>query len=176
MSGFGRPARTATPMPDLATSARLPATSLPSEISLSMLGAAMRTISTTSPPLMRLVIASVPVQIVVTLWPLDFSKAGTSARTTSLTAADAITLISAACAVVVPITITVATDIISADTIEFIRALQYGAIFFLLSRWQVTTAHPNAHAAASQPDPPIPSCMYIVSFGPMRTSQRYVGT
>jgi hypothetical protein len=59
-----------------------------------------------------------------------------SSTTPGLTAADAISLISAACAVAVPITITAATDLISADTIERIRDLPSS---FVASCAQVTT-------------------------------------
>ena len=70
----------------------------------------MMTISTTSPSLTRLAMPSVPPQIVVALWPLDFSNADTSSTWASLTAFAAMTLTSPACAVLTPIAIAAATN------------------------------------------------------------------
>ena len=74
MSGLGAPARTASPIPDLATSTRLPGTILPSRVSSSSELRAMMTRSTVSPPVMRLVTSTVPAHTVETLCPVSFSN------------------------------------------------------------------------------------------------------
>ena len=80
MSGFGAPARTATPTSERATSARLPAMSLPVSMSSSSELEARITASNTSPAFMRFMTSAVPAQVVCTLLPLALSNCGTSAR------------------------------------------------------------------------------------------------
>src|SRR5476649_941301 len=60
ISGFGAPARTATPTPDFARSTRLPGTTLPSSISSSTEFAARMTRSVLSPAFMRFMMSAEP--------------------------------------------------------------------------------------------------------------------
>ena len=78
ISGFGAPARIATPTPDVATTTRLSGTSLPCRMRSSICATGTITTSATSPPATRLWTLLTPSQIVTTLCPLAFSKSGTS--------------------------------------------------------------------------------------------------
>ena len=74
---FGAPVRIATPMPDVATSTRLSATSLPCLRRSSIWAAGSITTSATSPSPTRFHTSVTPPQMVVTLCPVAFSKPGT---------------------------------------------------------------------------------------------------
>ena len=78
MSIFGAPARTTTPMPDVATSTRLSGTSLPCLMRPSIWAAGSMTTSAVSPSATRFATSLTPPQTVVTLCPVAFSKPGTS--------------------------------------------------------------------------------------------------
>src|SRR5215471_9740492 len=108
---LGAPARIATPTPELATLTRLSATSLPCLMRSSICAAGSMTTSATSPSATRLWTAVTPPQVVVTLWPVAFSKPGTSNVYGSLVPGEPMTLISAALAT--PLSIAVA--VISVD-------------------------------------------------------------
>src|SRR5215470_14231262 len=104
---FGAPARIATPTPELATLTRLSAVSLPCLMRSSICAAGSMTTSATSPSAMRLWTAVTPPQVVVTLWPVAFSKPGTSSVYGSRVPGEPMTLISAALAL--PLSITALT-------------------------------------------------------------------
>ena len=80
MSGFGAPARTATPMPDLASRGAVPAATLPCLIksSSSVLDDDDQVVHFARA--IRFMMSTVPAQVVVTLWPVARSNCGTSSR------------------------------------------------------------------------------------------------
>ena len=80
ISGFAAPARTATPTPDEARSARLPGLSVPEARKASMSSLAMIKRSKGSPAAMRFFTSTVPVKLVVTLCPVARSKSGSRSR------------------------------------------------------------------------------------------------
>jgi len=84
MSGLGAPSFTTTPTPTLASFTWLPAASLPLAIISSTTAGVITKRSKASPPSIRFFNWPVVPLSTVTLWPVCFSKSGTSASTTGL--------------------------------------------------------------------------------------------
>src|SRR5262244_1031868 len=95
-SGSGAPARTATPMPVLASGTRLSGFTTPSWSSRSMAGSDTITASNTSPSLIFCMTTTGAAKVRTTWWPLSVPKSAASAPTAFCTAPTLSTRMSAA--------------------------------------------------------------------------------